>query len=143
MSAQADRDGSRGDALPSECGIDGPGSHEENTMKNSVLAAGLMALAGMAAAQQPPAPTFAPSNLTPAGVRALAANCSACHGTNGRAVEGSLMDDLAGKPKDDLLRALTQFKEGKKAATLMHQISKGYSGEELNAIAEYFSRLPR
>jgi len=38
---------------------------------------------------------------------------------------------------------LTQFKEGKRAATLMHQIAKGYTDAEIAAMADYFSRLAR
>ena len=57
------------------------------------LVAGLAAV-GAHAQQPPPPPDFAPSNLTPAGVRALAANCAACHGTHGRhrLVVGALVD---------------------------------------------------
>ena len=109
------------------------------------LAAGLSALAVVAQAQQaaPPPPAFAASNLSPPGVRALAANCAACHGTNGRASPGSTLAGLAGKPKEELLTAMNQFKAGKKPATLMHQISKGYTDAEIEALADYFSRQPR
>jgi sulfide dehydrogenase cytochrome subunit len=110
----------------------------------AVAAAALAA--GLAVAQQPaapPPPVFAPSNLTPAGVRSLAANCASCHGTNGRAAPGSTLAGLAGKPRDELLTAMTQFSEGKKPATLMHQLSKGYTKEELAALADYFSKQSR
>jgi cytochrome subunit of sulfide dehydrogenase len=110
------------------------------------LAAVAAFAAGIAAAQQPPAPpppAFAPSNLSPSGVRSLAANCAACHGTNGNPARGSTLAGLAGKPRNELLTALTQFKEGKKPATLMHQLAKGYSDEELAALADYFSRQNR
>ena len=109
------------------------------------LAAGLSALAAIAQAQQPapPPPAFAPSNLSPSGVRALAANCAACHGTNGRPAPGSTLAGLAGKPKEELLNAMNQFRAGKKPATLMHQISKGYTDAEIAALADYFSRQPR
>ncbi len=109
------------------------------------LAAGLCALAAAAQAQQPapPPPAFAPSNLTPLGVRAMAANCAACHGTNGRPAPGSTLAGLAGKPKEELLNAMNQFKAGRKPATLMHQISKGYTDAEILALADYFSRQPR
>jgi len=100
----------------------------------------------LAAAQQPapPAPpSFAPSNLSPAGVRSLAANCAACHGTNGRPAPGSTLAGLAGKPSGEMQTALIQFKQGKRPATLMHQLAKGYSDEELAALADYFARQPR
>ena len=110
-----------------------------------ILAAAAATLAtGFAVAQQPaPPPAFAPSNLSATGVRSLAANCAACHGTNGRPAAGSTLAGLAGKPKDELLTAMTQFKQGKKPATLMHQLTKGYSDEELAALADYFSKQPR
>jgi cytochrome c553 len=110
------------------------------------FAAAAAALAGgFALAQQPapPPPVFAPSNLTPAGVRSLAANCAACHGTNGQPAKGSTLPGLAGKPRNELLTAMTQFKEGKKPATLMHQLGKGYTDAELEALADYFSKQGR
>jgi cytochrome subunit of sulfide dehydrogenase len=109
----------------------------------TALAAALFG-AAVASAQQPPAPpSFAPSNLSPSGVRSLAANCAACHGTGGRPAPGSTGASLAGKPKDEIATAMTQFKQGKKPATLMHQLAKGYSDEEIAALADYFSKQPR
>ena len=108
-----------------------------------LAAAAATLAAGFAVAQQPAPPSFAPSNLTPAGVRSLAANCAACHGFQGHPAKGSDLAGLAGKPRNELLMSLTQFKEGKKPATVMHQLSKGYSDEELRALADYFSKQPR
>jgi cytochrome c553 len=105
-----------------------------------ILAAAAAALAtGFAVAQQPAPPTFAPSNLTPAGVRSLAANCAACHGTNGHPAKGSDLAGLAGKPRNELLMAMTQFRDGKKPATVMHQLAKGFTEQELAALADYFA----
>jgi cytochrome subunit of sulfide dehydrogenase len=106
---------------------------------------GLALAAGTALAQQaaPPAPSFAPSNLSEAGARALAANCAPCHGTNGRAAPNSTIEGLAGVPRDTLVGAMTRFKEGKKASTVMQQIAKGYTDAEIAAIADYFSKQPR
>jgi cytochrome c553 len=75
----------------------------------------------------------------PVAVRSLAASCTNCHGTNGKAVAGAGMEALAGEPKDKLLQKLKDFRSGAKPATIMHQISKGYSEEQLTLIAEYFS----
>jgi len=113
------------------------------TIARFAAAAAATVAAGFAVAQQPAPPAFAPSNLTPTGVRSLAANCAACHGTNGHRAPGSTLAGLAGKPRDELLMAMTQFKEGKKPATVMHQLSKGYSDEELAALADYFSKQAR
>lgn len=113
--------------------------------RTATIFAGIALATGSALAQQPApaAPSFAPSNLTGGGVKAMAANCAACHGTNGRAAPNSTLAGLAGRPKDALLEMLIQFKEGKKLATLMHQIAKGYSDAELAAMADFFSNQPR
>ncbi|OMG53813.1 cytochrome C [Azonexus hydrophilus] len=71
--------------------------------------------------------------------RNLAATCANCHGTNGKAVPGAGMDSLAGESKAKLLQKLADFKSGDKPASIMHQISKGYSDEQLALIAEYFA----
>lgn len=70
-------------------------------------------------------------------IRSLAASCANCHGTGGIAQEG--MESLAGKPQDYLLRALMDFKSGKRPATVMHQLSKGYSDLQLEQLATYFA----
>ena len=95
------------------------------------------------AGAQTAAPRFAPPNLTPAGVRALAANCAQCHGTGGRPVAGSQIPRLAGRDRSELALRLTAFKRGTLRATVMDQIARGYSDEELAALADYFARLPR
>ena len=94
--------------------------------------------ASIALAQQPP--SFAPPNVTQKGVASLAANCAACHGTQGRPAAGSPLTGLAGRPAGELVQIMTQFKEGKRPATLMHQIAKGYSDTEIAAMADYFSK---
>ena len=110
----------------------------------AALAAGLAAAwAASVSAQQPPVPpppSFAAPNVTPDGVRAMAANCAACHGTGGRPAEGSSVAALAGRPQADIVEQMKAFKEGRREATVMHQIAKGYSDAEIAAIAGYFSQ---
>jgi cytochrome subunit of sulfide dehydrogenase len=72
-------------------------------------------------------------------LRSLAATCANCHGTEGAAVQGEAMARLAGLPKDYILTQMLAFKEGKRPATVMHQISKGYSNEQIEALASYFA----
>ena len=69
----------------------------------------------------------------------LAATCANCHGTNGKAVKGAGMDELAGMEKAKTLQKLADFKSGAKPASIMHQISKGYTDEQLDMIATYFA----
>jgi len=74
-------------------------------------------------------------------VRAMAAACAGCHGTSGVALQG--MESLAGQKKEDLLKKMQDFKSGKKPATLMHQLSKGYSDAQIDQLAEYFAALKK
>lgn len=71
--------------------------------------------------------------------RNLAATCANCHGTNGRAVPGAGMDTLAGADKVKTMQKLADFKSGAKPATIMHQIAKGYTDEQLDLITTYFA----
>ena len=70
-------------------------------------------------------------------IKVWAAACANCHGTEGRAQPGN--ESLAGKDKDELIQKMMDFKTGRKPATLMHQISKGYSDEQLAQISAYFA----
>lgn len=72
-------------------------------------------------------------------VRSLAANCSNCHGTSGRAVTSSAVPGLAGMPRDYMLRQLQAFRDGSRPATVMHQITKGFTPAQLDHIAGYFA----
>jgi len=98
-------------------------------------------LAGAAFAQQPapPAPAFAASNVTPQGVASMATACAMCHGSGGMPAAGSTVAPLAGRPAQGTVDAMKAFKEGKRDATIMHQIAKGYSDAEIAAIAAYFA----
>ena len=69
--------------------------------------------------------------------RNLAAACANCHGTNGASLAG--MPGLAGRAPSDIARPMQDFKSGKRPATVMHQIARGYSDEQVEAIAAYFA----
>ena len=71
--------------------------------------------------------------------RNLAATCANCHGTEGSSVQGEAMVPLRGLPKAHLVTALTAYKEGKRPATVMHQLAKGFSAEQIDQIATYFA----
>ena len=69
--------------------------------------------------------------------RNIAANCANCHGTNGKSVGG--MPALAGQSAEFISRQMREFREGKRPATIMHQLSKGYTDEQIDAVAAYFA----
>jgi cytochrome subunit of sulfide dehydrogenase len=72
-------------------------------------------------------------------VKSLAATCANCHGTNGKATEGSSVISLAGMPKDYMIAQFAAFKSGARPATIMHQLSKGFSDAQVEQIAGYFA----
>lgn len=74
----------------------------------------------------------------PLAGRALAATCANCHGTDGRVV-GQAMPALAGMKAETLLERLTDYRSGRLPGTVMHQITKGYTEEQLRLIAAYFA----
>ena len=69
--------------------------------------------------------------------RSWAAGCANCHGTQGNALEGQV--SLAGMPKSDMVQKMQDFKTGRRPATLMHQLAKGYTDEQIEAIAAYYA----
>lgn len=72
-------------------------------------------------------------------IKSLAATCSNCHGTNGNAVPGSSVVSLAGLEQIYIVAQMKAFKLGTRPATIMHQLSKGYSDAQIEQIAAYFA----
>ncbi|OGB70056.1 MAG: hypothetical protein A2486_14515 [Burkholderiales bacterium RIFOXYC12_FULL_65_23] len=62
--------------------------------------------------------------------RNWAAGCTGCHAS----------DWLSGR--DALYATLLDFKSGRRPATVMQQLSRGYDDEQLRAIADHFSGRP-
>jgi len=75
--------------------------------------------------------------------RANAAMCANCHGSEGRTVENSAVPPLAGLPRDYLIQQMQAYKDGSRKATVMHQISKGFSDAQITSFADYFSAQAR
>ena len=98
------------------------------TYVSRLFAALLLTAAGLAQAQD--------VNLA----RNLAATCANCHGTNGQARGES--KPLAGVSAEKIMAAIADFKSGAQPATIMHQISKGYTDEQIKLIAAYFAAQP-
>ena len=98
------------------------------TLRRGAALIGLFAAAGLVQAQD--------ANLA----RNLAATCANCHGTNGQA-RGD-MKPLAGISAEKIVAMLADFKSGAQPATIMHQISKGYSDEQSKLVAAFFAAQP-
>ena len=71
--------------------------------------------------------------------RNLAAGCAICHGTEGRPVKDSPVIALAGLPRDQIATQMRAFRDGKRPATVMHQIAKGYTDPQIDALAAWFA----
>lgn len=69
--------------------------------------------------------------------RNLAQTCTNCHGTNGVSVGG--MPSIAGQDRDYLARQMRDFRDGKRQATVMHQLAKGFTDPEIDALAMWFA----
>ncbi len=70
--------------------------------------------------------------------RNLAANCANCHGTNGKSV--AEVPSLAGAPANVTIQKMKDYRDGKLPATIMHQLAKGYTDEQIALIADYFAK---
>jgi cytochrome c553 len=75
--------------------------------------------------------------------RNLAAACAICHGTNGSPPSGTVLAPLAGLPKDHIAAQMKAFRDGKRPATVMHQIAKGYTDAQIDQMAAWYAAQKR
>jgi sulfide dehydrogenase cytochrome subunit len=69
--------------------------------------------------------------------RNLAATCANCHNTTGMSITNT--PTIAGQPREVLAKALREFKDGRRPATIMHQLAKGYTDAQLDLLAAHFA----
>lgn len=70
----------------------------------------------------------------------LAGTCANCHGPDG--ISPGAIPTIAGAPFEVLLAQLRAFKAGEvPGTTVMTRIATGYTDEELEALARYFSQI--
>lgn len=71
----------------------------------------------------------------------LSYTCAGCHGTNGVS-HGPAIPTIAGLSEDTFTDAMNGYKddEGGKNPTIMDRIAKGYSDEDIAAMAGFFSK---
>jgi sulfide dehydrogenase cytochrome subunit len=65
-----------------------------------------------------------------------AASCSGCHSAGATA---SSMPRLYGRDAGNIMTALTGFRDGSLPSTVMNRIAKGFSDDELRAIAAWLA----
>ncbi len=83
----------------------------------------------------------AASAQTTFDVSILAGSCANCHGTDGRSPGG--IPSLAGRPEALLKSQMLAYKSDASpvGTTIMNRLAKGYSDEEIHALAVYFSQI--
>lgn len=71
----------------------------------------------------------------------LANTCAGCHGTNG-ASAGEYMPTIAGMDNGYLYGVMSDYKSGARRSTIMGRIMKGYTEQEIHAIAGFYAAQP-
>ncbi len=79
----------------------------------------------------------APKTLTGASASMLGNTCAGCHGTNG-ASQGPASPTIAGLSVDYFIETMEEFASGDIPSTIMGRIAKGYSKEEIAAMAKFY-----
>lgn len=74
----------------------------------------------------------------PAG-RLLAAQCAQCHGTGG---SGRGFEELAGESAQEIYGDLREMKYRTRIESIMDRQARGYTDQQLRAIADYFGSQP-
>ncbi|CCQ73699.1 Cytochrome subunit of sulfide dehydrogenase [Magnetospira sp. QH-2] len=71
----------------------------------------------------------------------LANTCAGCHGTNGSSV-GPASPNIAGFTEDYFIASMNDYKSGARSSTIMGRIAKGYSDDQVAAMAKFFAMQP-
>jgi cytochrome subunit of sulfide dehydrogenase len=66
-----------------------------------------------------------------------AASCSGCHAVHQAA--SPAIPGIYGRNPDDVVAAMTAFRDGSVPATVMNRIAKGFSDDEVRAIAAWLA----
>jgi cytochrome c553 len=69
--------------------------------------------------------------------------CAACHGENGAGNPATGAPTLAGLPEGVITAALDSMAKGQSGEPLMQSISQGLTPAEIQAVAAYFTGLPK
>ncbi len=72
--------------------------------------------------------------------RSLAATCANCHGTDGKGVPEGGMPLINNLTSEQMLATMKAYKSGAREGTIMHQLAKGYTDEQLQIIANQLGK---
>ncbi len=74
-----------------------------------------------------------------ASASVLVNTCFSCHGTDGKSL--GAMPSINGKEAKYIETSLMAFRSGKKPSTVMKRIAKGFSDDEIRALARLLSSI--
>jgi sulfide dehydrogenase cytochrome subunit len=66
-----------------------------------------------------------------------AVSCSGCHPASAKVT--SPVPRLAGQDRAAIVRAMQDFRSGQRAGTVMDRIAKGFTDDEIQALADWFA----
>jgi len=69
----------------------------------------------------------------------ISSTCMSCHGPAGKSVGAA--PSIAGLDKDYFVKAMQNYKSGKRVGTIMKKHAAGYTDAEFEAMAAYFAAL--
>jgi sulfide dehydrogenase cytochrome subunit len=73
--------------------------------------------------------------------QALAFTCAGCHGTDGSSV-GPTSPSIAGMDPEVFIDAMEAYQLDERNSTIMNRIAKGYTEEQVKAMAWFFAKQP-
>jgi sulfide dehydrogenase cytochrome subunit len=79
----------------------------------------------------------APASAQNANPQLLTLSCSGCHGPGGHSP--GAIPSIYGRTAQSIAETLRGFRDGNRPATVMGRISKGYSDQEIDAVAREIS----
>ncbi|MGV6818082.1 MAG: c-type cytochrome [Thiotrichales bacterium] len=74
--------------------------------------------------------------------RTIGVTCAGCHGTDGKN-SWTYMHSITELSADEIEKKLLDFRAGKADATIMNRIAKGYTDEQIKAVANYFGNMSK
>jgi len=79
------------------------------------------------------------AHAAPPSMEMLSNACAGCHGVHG-ASAGPSMPSLAGQSKIFFINTMKSFRSGEREATVMGRLAKGYTDEQIAAMADFFAK---
>ncbi|MCV6636436.1 c-type cytochrome [Candidatus Albibeggiatoa sp. nov. NOAA] len=105
-------------------------------MRNKTLKYALLLVSGFALSSPVWAENECPDYDKARGAM-LANTCAGCHGTNGASV-GPASPIIGGLSAETISETMKAYKSGDRPSTIMGRIARGYTDEEIDAMAGFF-----